>query len=239
MREVFLRQLTENLSIFCLISSIIVGLGGAELHRIYVLSGMVPPEACNFMKKETLAQVLSCEFCEISKNTFHYTTPLVAPSSEFCHSRWNPIDSETQKRKFDVIKCYNFLNRTRWSCTLILVPKFIRGRKNFFNGRMRYHVEKFDFWLEYPMVYAFKKVCFHVLGRGQFSTILCLKCWISKIFKLYDSTFCCKFNTDCRKTCCHRGKIKFKEIMLLVSYPWIERQSQINKTKKDLYIKLT
>ena len=26
--------------------------------------------ACNFIKKETLAQVFSCEFCEISKNTF-------------------------------------------------------------------------------------------------------------------------------------------------------------------------
>ena len=28
------------------------------------------PEACNFIKKEALAQVFSCEFCEISKNTF-------------------------------------------------------------------------------------------------------------------------------------------------------------------------
>ena len=27
-------------------------------------------KACNFIKKETLAQVFSCEFCEISKNTF-------------------------------------------------------------------------------------------------------------------------------------------------------------------------
>ena len=27
-------------------------------------------EACNFIKKETLAQVFSCEFCEIYKNTF-------------------------------------------------------------------------------------------------------------------------------------------------------------------------
>ena len=27
-------------------------------------------EACNFIKKKTLAQVFSCEFCEISKNTF-------------------------------------------------------------------------------------------------------------------------------------------------------------------------
>ena len=28
------------------------------------------PEACNFIKKETLAQVFSCEFWEIFKNTF-------------------------------------------------------------------------------------------------------------------------------------------------------------------------
>ena len=27
------------------------------------------PEACNSIKKEALAQVLSCEFCEVSKNT--------------------------------------------------------------------------------------------------------------------------------------------------------------------------
>ena len=37
--------------------------------------------ACNFIKKETLAQVFSCEFCEISKNTFFYKTPLVAASN--------------------------------------------------------------------------------------------------------------------------------------------------------------
>ena len=28
------------------------------------------PEACNFIEKETLAQVFSCEFYEISKNMF-------------------------------------------------------------------------------------------------------------------------------------------------------------------------
>ena len=27
-------------------------------------------QACNFMKKESLAQVFFCEFCKISKNTF-------------------------------------------------------------------------------------------------------------------------------------------------------------------------
>ena len=31
--------------------------------------GKTKPQACNFIKKETLAQVLSCELCEISKNT--------------------------------------------------------------------------------------------------------------------------------------------------------------------------
>ena len=35
---------------------------------------------CNFIKKESLAQVFSCEFCKISKNTFFYRTPQVAAS---------------------------------------------------------------------------------------------------------------------------------------------------------------
>ena len=39
------------------------------------------PEACNFIKKETLAQVFSCEFCKIFKNTFSYRAPPVAASS--------------------------------------------------------------------------------------------------------------------------------------------------------------
>ena len=30
--------------------------------------------------KKTVAQVFSCEFCEIYKNTFYYRTPLVAAS---------------------------------------------------------------------------------------------------------------------------------------------------------------
>ena len=40
----------------------------------------VAGKVCNFIKKESLAQVFSCEFCEISKNTFFYRTPLVAAS---------------------------------------------------------------------------------------------------------------------------------------------------------------
>ena len=33
-------------------------------------------ETCNFISKETLAQLLSCKFCEIFKNTFFYRKPI-------------------------------------------------------------------------------------------------------------------------------------------------------------------
>ena len=44
------------------------------------VSFLMKLQAEAFIKKETLAQVFSCEFCEISKNTFSYRTPLVATS---------------------------------------------------------------------------------------------------------------------------------------------------------------
>ena len=37
-------------------------------------------EYCDFIKKETLAQVFSCEFREIFKNTFYYRKPLIVAS---------------------------------------------------------------------------------------------------------------------------------------------------------------
>ena len=37
--------------------------------------------SCNFIKKEALAQVFSCEFCETFKNKFFYRTP---PDDCFC-----------------------------------------------------------------------------------------------------------------------------------------------------------
>ena len=49
------------------------------------------PQACNFIKKETLAQVFSCEFCEISKNTFFYRTPLVAASDIASYAHDNTL----------------------------------------------------------------------------------------------------------------------------------------------------
>ena len=37
-------------------------------------------DACNYIKKETLAQVIFCGFCKIFKKTFFYRTPTVAAS---------------------------------------------------------------------------------------------------------------------------------------------------------------
>ena len=40
----------------------------------------VQAEACKFIKKETLVQKISCELCEIFRNTFFYRTPPVVAS---------------------------------------------------------------------------------------------------------------------------------------------------------------
>ena len=59
------------------------------------------PEACNFIKKQTLKQVFSCEFCEIFKNTFLYRIPLVATSDSGSESELvyhnPPVVTENQR----------------------------------------------------------------------------------------------------------------------------------------------
>ena len=48
-------------------------------HGLFInkVAGLLPL-ACNFIKKQTLTRVFSCEFCEIFKNTFFYKTSPVA-----------------------------------------------------------------------------------------------------------------------------------------------------------------
>ena len=52
-------------------------------------------QACNFIKIETPAKVFSCEFCEISKNTFSNRTPRVAATE-----RWKTVKPITMQRNF-------------------------------------------------------------------------------------------------------------------------------------------
>ena len=48
---------------------------------VKTLNYFINKTPCNFIKKETLAQVFSCEFCEISKNTF-FTEHLLVTASD-------------------------------------------------------------------------------------------------------------------------------------------------------------
>ena len=43
---------------------------GLSLCMQFAIIFTILPQACNLIKKETLAQVFSCEFCKISNNTF-------------------------------------------------------------------------------------------------------------------------------------------------------------------------
>ena len=49
-------------------------------HDMFYRKRFSQPEACNFIKEGTLTQVFSCEFCEISKNTF-FTEHILATAS--------------------------------------------------------------------------------------------------------------------------------------------------------------
>ena len=68
-------------------------------------------ETWKLIKKETLVQVFSCEFCEISKNTFLHRTPLVTAS-------------ETSKRSLAVI----FFSNKRKEFTFKISKTITSGR---------------------------------------------------------------------------------------------------------------
>ena len=65
---------SSRLDVFCK-KGVLVNF--AKLTGIHLCQGLffnkvagLRPEACNFIKKKTLTQMYSCEFCEIYKNTF-------------------------------------------------------------------------------------------------------------------------------------------------------------------------
>ena len=67
---------------------------------------------CNFIKKEALGQVFSCEFCEIFKNSFFYRTPLVAASGFKVFPLHFPAQSRNQPPPPPPLK------RLRWTTAL-------------------------------------------------------------------------------------------------------------------------
>ena len=59
-------------------------LTGKHLCRSLFLNKVAGLKACNFIEKKPLAQVFSCEFCEICKNTF-FTEHLCMTASFVCY----------------------------------------------------------------------------------------------------------------------------------------------------------
>ena len=76
---------------------------------------------CNFIKKETLALVFSCEFCEISKNSF-FTEHLRTTASVFCDflwvyqiiQYWHTWSLPNLKSSTCIAKQPEILNHTQW-----------------------------------------------------------------------------------------------------------------------------
>ena len=85
---------------------------------------------CNSIKKETLAQVFSCEFYGISKNTFSYRTPPVA-ASEFKKRCCWCVDGGLS---WGVNLAWGQVNRLgvggNYACYLVLVVIFIGLRES-------------------------------------------------------------------------------------------------------------
>ena len=91
-------------------------------------SFLVKLQACNFIKKETLAQVFSCEFCEISKNTFFHRTPLVAVSAFLNSHVSQRFLAKSSSMRPNITK-YSHISTTRSSHPEVFYKK--RVLKNF------------------------------------------------------------------------------------------------------------
>ena len=78
-------------------------------------------QVCNFIKKETLAQVFSCEFCKISKDTFCYRTPSMA-ASVCCGRKVAAVKIEKLKafiiKYYDISKTYSVQFRLLYSANV-------------------------------------------------------------------------------------------------------------------------
>ena len=82
-------------------------------------------EACNFIKKEALAQVFSCEFCEISKNTFSYRTPLVTTSGNIVSLIHGNQDVLFNCYLFFRKYCAIFITTSGWVFLMYITQSFL------------------------------------------------------------------------------------------------------------------
>ena len=84
----------------------------------------IKPKAFNFVKKETLAQVFSCEFCEISKNNF------------FTEHFWTTASEYLQQ-----VRC----RFSAWNFPVISFSKIFSIRNTYFQEQLRVLFIRFSF----------------------------------------------------------------------------------------------
>ena len=74
------RNISEIVAQRCSAEKVLLEISQNSQEKPVRVSFLIKLQACNFIKKETLTQVFSCEFCEISNNTISYRTPPVIAS---------------------------------------------------------------------------------------------------------------------------------------------------------------
>ena len=74
--------------------------------------------ACSFIKKETQAQVFSCKFCEVSKNTFFHRIP-----PDVCF--WNFPQPQTTWSTLSCVFLHNLHNEYSWFASIFHFTKFV------------------------------------------------------------------------------------------------------------------
>ena len=127
-------------------------------------------QACNFIKKETLAQVFSCNFRETSKNTF-FTEHLWTTASKLCIiNQWEMSFCGTH-----VVLFFKYLRRNK-RANQTAVSEFNLclclwlNISNYVNLRIQSEFEKI--WTRKDIVF------------GHFSCGACSG-WLSRLIKLY------------------------------------------------------
>ena len=98
------------------------------------------PQGCNLIKKETLVQVFSCEFCKIYKNTFFIE-----------HIRWLLLFyTHEEFRLFfhleTVFLLYDLFKVARWSLSNMV-------HRQLFSGMERTYI--YIFFIDFPFFHCF------------------------------------------------------------------------------------
>ena len=109
-------------------------LTGKHLCQSLLFNKVAGLKACNFIKKETLSQVFSCEFCKISTNIFFYRRP---PVAVFVYNITNATEQKHQEKQEKLTMEINFATCT-WkylnqSLFLITLQAGLRHRCFFVN----------------------------------------------------------------------------------------------------------